>query len=267
VQVPLGLPTPGNLKFKRAMRVLDDAVAEIIRARRADPGAEGLLPLLLNARDEATGAAMSDRELRDEVMTFFAGGFETSATVLSWALHLVSSHPDVLRALQAEVDDVLDGRAPTADDLGRLRYTMMVIEETLRLYPVAWIFARQNTEADEFCGYLIPPRSLLFVSPYVTHRLPSHWPEPERFDPGRFDPAAPRDRARFAYLPFGGGPRKCIGDVFALTEMQIVLALVAQRFTPVQASGVPVVPRAMATLRPRLGPMLRFERRRPRDRS
>lgn len=261
VQVPLALPTPGNLRFRRAMRVLDDAVYGIIRARRSDPDSKGILPLLLAARDEATGAPMSDVELRDEVMTFFAGGFETSATVLSWALHLVASRPDVLQRLQAEVDDVLGGRAPTADDLGRLRYTLMVIEETLRLYPAAWIFARQSVEADDFCGFLIPPRSLLFISPYVTHRMPELWPDPERFDPERFDPGEARARPRFAYLPFGGGPRKCIGDVFALTEMQIILALVVQRFHLVPAPDVPVVPRAMATLRPRRGPVFRFEPR------
>jgi len=261
VQLPLALPTPGNLRFRRAMRVLDDAVYEIIRTRRDAPTPVGLLPLLFAARDEETGAPMSEVELRDEVMTFFAGGFETSATALCWALHLVAGHPEVLERLQAEVDAVLAGRPPTADDLGRLRYTRMVIDETMRLYPTVWIFARQNVEEDEFCGFLIPPRSLLFICPYVTHRTPELWPDPERFDPGRFDPSDARARPRYAYLPFGGGPRKCIGDVFALTEMQIVLALIVQRFRLVPAPDLPVVPRALATLRPRRGPIFRFEPR------
>jgi cytochrome P450 len=258
VQLPLALPTPGNVRYRRAMALLDEVIYGIIRARRDDPAPGGLVSLLLGARDADTGEPMSERELRDEVMTFFAGGFESSAAVLAWALHLLVGHPDILRRVRAEVDAVLEGRAPTADDLGRLRLTLMVVEETLRLYPAAWIFARSNLADDEFCGFLVPARSLLFVSPYVTHRLAPLWPDPERFDPERFDPAVASTRGRFTYLPFGGGPRKCIGDVFALTEMQIVLALIVQRFDLVAAPGVAVVPSAMATLRPRQGPMFRF---------
>ncbi|APR86006.1 cytochrome P450 [Minicystis rosea] len=265
IHLPISVPTPKHLRFRRAMQTLDDAIYGILR----DPESadRGLLSMLRAARDEVTGEGMSDRELRDEVMTIFAGGFETSAVALSWVWHVLGTHPEVEAKLHAEIDEVLGDRRPRMEDLPKLRYTKMVVEETLRLYPSAWIFARMNLAADEIDGYPIPPRSLLFVVPYLTHRHLGFWPDPETFDPERFTPDRSASRPRFAYVPFGGGPRLCVGEAFAMTEMQTVVAMTARRFRFRPVPGREVRERGMFTLRARPDIIMSIEERRPAQRS
>jgi cytochrome P450 len=237
------------------LRTLDDTVQRIIAARRAEPAQErsDLLALLLAARDEETGAPMSDRELRDQVLTLFVAGHETTATALAWTWHLLATHPSVAAKLRAELASVLAGRAPTVEDLPQLVYTRMVIDETLRLYPPAWATSRNPVVDDEIGGFRIPAGSLVLLSPYVTHRHPEFWDRPEAFDPERFAPGRAATRHRFAYFPFGGGPHLCIGETFALTEATLVLATLAQRCRLASVPGHVVEPAPMVTLRPRGG--------------
>lgn len=257
-------PTPRNLRFRRARQALDRIVYRMIEERRqAGHDSGDLLSMLLHARDAETGAAMDDRQLRDEVMTLFLAGHETTAVTLSWTWYLLALHPDIERRLHAELDEVLAGRLPTLEDLPHLPYTRMVIDETLRLYPPAWIFGRQSTVDDELRGYHIPAGAPLVISPYVTHRHPDFWETPGRFEPERFTPERIAQRPRFAYFPFGGGPRICIGNQFALMEAHLLLATLASRYRLRLVRDHPVVPEPTVTLRPKYGMrMLLYERRR-----
>jgi cytochrome P450 len=257
---PHRVPTPRNRRFRAAMRTVDRAVYAIIAERRRDGGdEEDLLALLMGTRDEETGEAMGDKQLRDEVMTLFLAGHETTANALSWALYLISTHPLVERRLREELDEVLgaDRRVPTIRDLPDLTYTKMVVDETLRLYPPAWITNRQSVAEDEILGHRIPAGSFVTLSPYVLHRHPRYWDQPDDFDPERFAPGRGDGRPRFAYFPFGGGPRQCIGQSMALVEAQLVLATVLGRCRLRPISDGPVEAEALATLRPRGGlPMI-----------
>jgi cytochrome P450 len=259
-KLPLWVPTPKNRAFQQAMRTLDTVVYRIIRERRESGNApDDLLSMLMDAYDEESGQDMSDEQLRDEIMTIFTGGFETSAAVLSWTWYLLSQHPNVENRLQAELTSVLGGRTPTLEDLPNLKYTRMILEESMRLYPGAWIFTRTNLDADEIGGYHIPAHSLIMISPYVTHRLPSFWENPEDFDPERFARERVASRPRYTYYPFGGGPRQCIGEIFALTEMQLIIAMVAQKYRLHLVPGHPVEEEPMFTLRPRHGILMTLE--------
>ena len=257
---PHRVPTPRNRRFRAAMRVVDRAVYSIIAGRRRDGGdEEDLLALLMGTRDEETGEVMGDRQLRDEVMTLFLAGHETTANALSWALYLISTHPDVEKRLREELDEVLGAkrRVPTIRDLPDLTYTKMVVDETLRLYPPAWITNRQAIAEDEILGHRIPAGSFVSLSPYVLHRHPNYWDHPDAFDPERFAPGRTNGRPRFAYFPFGGGPRQCIGQSMALVEAQLVLATVLGRCRLRPTSDEPAEAEALATLRPRGGlPMI-----------
>ena len=255
--LPPGLPTPENLRFRRAVRVLDDVVAGMIRGRRSGETRDDLLSMLMQARDPETGRGMDDRQLRDEVLTVFLAGHETTANALTWSFYLLSQHPEEEARLEEEVDRVLGGRVPTLDDIGSLPRTGMVVQEAMRLYPPAWLFGRSPSQDDEIDGYRIEAGSLVFLSPYVTHRHPDLWPDPDRFLPERFAPASLAAIDRFAYFPFGGGPRQCIGVAFANLEMQIVMASVVQRFRLRLAPDAQVDMEPLVTLRPRHGmPML-----------
>jgi cytochrome P450 len=255
---PLRVPTPRNRRFLAARATLDEIVYGIISGRRRSPGEhDDLLALLMEARDEDTGEGMSDKQLRDEVITLFLAGHETTANALTWASYLLSTHVAVARRLQAEVDEELGGRVPTASDLPNLPYTRMVIDETLRLYPPAWITNRRAIEDDTVCGYRIPAEAMLSISPYVTQRDPAFWENPEGFDPDRFSPERAAGRPHYAYFPFGGGPRQCIGKGFALMEATLVLALLAQRSALHLVPGCRVEIEALATLRPRYGMWMR----------
>ncbi len=255
---PLKVPTPRNRRFLAARATLDGIVYRIIAERRRRPSEhDDLLALLMEARDEETGEGMSDRQLRDEVVTLFLAGHETTANALTWASYLLSTHVAVARRLQAEVDETLQGRTPTASDLPKLPYTRIVIDETLRLYPPAWITNRRAIEDDTVCGYRIPADATVSISPYVTHRDPRLWENPEGFDPDRFAPERSAGRPHYAYFPFGGGPRQCIGKGFALMEATLVVALLAQRYELHLVPGRKVETEALATLRPRYGMWMR----------
>ncbi len=254
---PEWMPTPRNLRFRRAMRALDRVAYGIIEQRRKDPSERGdLLSMLMQARDEETGEGMSDTQLRDEVVTFMGAGSETTAVLLAWVWYLLSRHPEVDRKLRAELAAVLAGRTPTMADLPQLQYTRMVIEETLRLYPPAWGMSRSVRAEDEIAGYHIPANSIMVLNAYVTHRDPRFWENPEGFDPERFTPERSANRPRYAYFPFSGGPRQCIGNEFALMEATLVLAMVAQHYRLHLVPGHPVEPYPIFTLRPRYGVLM-----------
>jgi len=248
------LPTPENRRFNEAIKTLDEVVYGMIEERRRTNIDNGdLLSLLLHAQDEETGERMSDKQLRDEAMTIFLAGHETTANALAWTWYLLSKHPDVARRLRNELAAVLGGRTPTLDDLPNLVYTKMVLDEALRLYPPAWAIGRNSLAADKLGDYHLPANSIVVLSPYVTHRLPEFWPNPEGFDPERFRPEQAENRPRFAYFPFAGGPRLCIGNNFALMEMQLILAMIAQRYHLDLVPGHPIELEPMVTLRPRHG--------------
>jgi cytochrome P450 len=244
------IPTPRNLRFRRARAELDRVVLGIIEQRRRHGGGDDLLAMLMEARDAETGEGMSDRQLRDEIMTFVLAGHETTAVTLAWACLLLAQHADVADALRREVSSVLNGRVPALTDLPGLALTRRVIDETLRLYPPVAGISRETYAPDEIAGYSVPAKSGVMMSAYVTHRHPAFWREPERFDPDRFTPENSATRPRFAYFPFGGGPRLCIGNEFALMEGQILLAMIAQRYRVEVASDHTVQHEIRITLRP-----------------
>ena len=249
------LPIPFNRRFERALAILDEEVYRIIRERRrgGHEKSDDLLAMLMEARDEETGESMSDRQLRDEVMTIYLAGHETTAAALSWGWYLLSKNPDAARKVRDEVSYVLKGRWPSLEDLPALVYTRMVIDETLRLYPPAWVVSRKAVEDDEMGGYRITAHSRLMLSPYVTHRRADLWENPEGFDPQRFAPGSGDGWQRYAYYPFGGGPRQCIGNNFALMEATLVLSAVAQRYQLALVPGLEVSAKPKATLRPHPG--------------
>ncbi len=240
--------------FRRAKATLDDVVYRIIRTRQKDkPERSDLLTILMEARDPDTGDRLSVEELRNQALTVFLAGHETTALALSWTWHLLGTHPEVERKLRQEVNSVLQGRPPAREDVEQLHYTRMVIDEVLRLYPTVWVTARDTVAEDMVDGVRIPPGARVIVSPYVTHRDPHLWPAPEAFDPERFRDGVPRDLPPFAYYPFSGGPRKCLGYVLAPLEMTIVLTLLTQRYRLERVPGYPVRPRPILTLRPHPG--------------
>ncbi len=251
-------PTPGRRRFRAAMGRLDQAVHEIITSRRRRDEERGdLLSMLLLARDGESGEQMTDRQLRDEVMTMFFAGHETTGLALTWSWYLLSQHPEAERRLHQELAEVLQGRPPTFDDLPRLTYTRMVIEESMRLYPPSWIISRAPICDDVIGGVRIPSGTTVFLSQYVTHRHPKLWDDPERFDPERFASDRVPDRPRFAYFPFSGGPRQCLGEQFAMMEAQLVLAGIAQACRLRLVPGHPIEAQPLLTLRPRGGlPMI-----------
>lgn len=254
---PPRVPTPRNRRHRAALAALDRAIYAIIAARRrGDTAGDDLLGLLIGVRDQESGQGMSDKQLRDEVITLFVAGHETTAVALAWAWHLLAAHPDTAERLRAEQSGVLGGRAPAAD-LPQLPYARMVLDEAMRLYPPAWVTNRQAIADDEICGYHIPAGAIVLISPYVMHRHPAYWADPERFEPERFEPERSAARPHYAYFPFGGGPRQCIGKGLALVEAQLILGTVAQRFRLRHVPGHTVEPQALVTLRPGGGlPML-----------
>jgi cytochrome P450 len=251
---PLFVPTLRNLQFKRARRTAHRHIDQMIRERR-DEGVDrdDLLGMLMSARDELSGAPMTDPQVRDEAITFLAAGHETTAVALTWTWYLLSLHPEVERRLRAEIHHVLGGRQPRADDLSRLQFTRRVIEESMRLYPPVWMMSRRVVQDDVVGGYRIPAGSLILLSQYVTHRHPHFWPNPEGFDPDRFLPERVAERPRFAYFPFSGGPRTCIGNHFAIMEAMLAVAMTMQRFRIELLPGHPVIPDPIFTLRPKHG--------------
>ncbi len=251
---PLSVPTPRNRRFLAAKRILDESVFHIINERRRtgeDPG--DLLSMLLAARDEETGEAMTDEQLRDEVLILMVAGHETTGAALTWTWHLLNQHPEAREKMQAEIRQTLAGRTPNYDDLPKLVYTRQVFEEALRLYPPAWGVAREAIKDDQIGGYDIAKGTIINVSIWATHRHPEIWERPDEFDPQRFAPEAASARPKFAYYPFGGGGRQCIGNSFAMIEATLILATLAQRYRLTTVLGHPVIPDSTFALRAKHG--------------
>jgi cytochrome P450 len=255
-------PTPKYRRFQAARAVLRAAVDHVIGERRRSPSDRGdLLSMLMSARDEETGEAMTDEQLRVEVTTFLLAGQETTSLALTWTWYLLSQHPGAAQRLEDEIDAVLGGRPPEYADLANLPYARMVVDEAMRLFPPAWGFSRQALNDDELGGYHLPRGWLAFVMPYVLHRLPAFWDDPDAFDPERFTPERSATRSKYVYIPFGAGPRQCIGSHFALIEAQLVLATLAQSYRLQLAPGHRIEPWPLITLRPRFGMPMTIERR------
>jgi len=249
--LPSWLPLPSHRRFARNLKIINQFVYDQIAEGRHHLERQNFLSVLLKARDPETGQGMSDQQLRDEFITLFFAGFETTARTLTWSWYLLHKHPEIMQKVRAEADRVLgDKRLASGDDLECLTYTRMVVDETLRLYPPTAILPRQNLEADEIGGYAIPPMSFISVSPYIVHRYPEYWPDPERFDPDRFTPENVAARPKWAYIPFAAGPRVCIGNSFSLMEMVYTLAMAAQRFNLKQVPDEEIPARFVGTTRP-----------------
>ncbi len=259
--LPDSVPTPSNLRFRRAQRRLEEFIYAIIDERRRSGRDTGdLLSMLLHARDEE-GNSMSDEQLRDEVMTIVMAGHETTALALSWTWMLLSKHPEVEAKLAAELEEVLDGRPPTVEDLPRLKYTDAVLKESMRLYPPAWAIGREALEDCEIEGYHVSAKTQLFISQYVVHRIPHHFENPDAFDPKRWSDGLEKRLPKYAYFPFGGGPRLCIGQPFARMEAALLLATIAQNFRLELIPGQHITPQPSITLRPKGGVKMRLEKR------
>jgi cytochrome P450 len=263
ILTPSWLPTLRNIRAALATRRLNKIIYRIIGQRRtAGHDAGDLLSMLLHAQDE-DGSRMTDRQLRDEVITLFLAGHETTALTLSWTWWLLAQHPQVEAKLHAELDAVLGGRTPTLEDLPKLPYADHVIMESMRLYPPAWGMARLAIEDAEIGGYTIRKGSGVSLSQWVVHRDPRWYESPEEFRPERWEGDLLKRLPRFAYFPFGGGPHQCIGNSFALMEAALILATIAQKFRLVLVPGQVVVPLASITLRPRHGIRVTMEAREP----
>ena len=258
VRIPPYIPTPANVRFKRAMKTLDGIVYRLIADRRAQGAAnegygDDLLGMLMEAVEDDTQSGMSDQQLRDEIITMVLAGHETTANLLSWTFSLLARHPDVEARVRDEALRVLGDRDPTLEDVRSLEYTKLVLDEALRLYPPAWIFERQNVEPDVLGGYRVAAGSIVGVCPYVIHRHPEYWDDPESFEPERFRPERTEKRPRYTYLPFGGGPRTCIGNSFAMMEAQIILAMIVRQEHLALEAGHAVEVDPLITLRPKHG--------------
>ncbi len=265
--IPQWLPTPTNLRFERAIRQIEKVLYRIIAEKRASGHDAGdLLSMLLAAQDE-DGSRMTDQQLRDEAITLFLAGHETTANALSWTWWLLAQNPGVETKLHAELRAVLGGRAPSIDDLPKLVYTNHVITESLRLYPPAWGTARTAIEDLEIAGYAVPKGSGVSFVQWTVHRDPRWYEAPEEFRPERWEGDLLKRIPRFAYFPFGGGPRQCIGNSFALMEAALILATVAQQYRFRLVEGHPVTPLASITLRPRHGIRVTLESRSAKSRA
>lgn len=254
--LPLWVPTPDNVKFRRATSRLDEAVYEIIARERKNQHDKNtaapttLLSMLLAARDADTGEALGDVDLRNEVITIVLAGHETTALLLTWAFVVLADHPDVVGAMRDEVDRVLGGRDPAAEDLPKLVYLRQVVDELMRMRPPLWSLARDVVNDDELCGYRIAAGGIVQPLVFLTHRHPDFWPEPDRFDPSRFEPSRAKGRHNWCYLPFSLGPRMCIGNYFAIAEAQVILAMLLQAGEFDMSAARGVQPDAHITLRP-----------------
>ena len=263
------LPLPAVRRFEKARDTLDRIIYGMIAERRASGRDHGdLLSMLLLAQDEEAAATlseaerrMSDAQIRDEALTLFLAGHETTANALTWTWYLLSQNPEAEARMHAEVDQVLSGRTPGFDDFPELRYTEMIFAESMRLYPPAWGVGRMNPEPFEIAGYQIPPKSICIMSPFVMHRNPKFYPDPERFDPSRWTAEMRQSRPKFAYFPFGGGARTCIGERFAWLEGVLALAAIAQQWKLRLKPGHPVEMHPLITLRTKHGMQMRIESR------
>ncbi|HEX4962090.1 MAG TPA: cytochrome P450 [Thermoanaerobaculia bacterium] len=252
--LPEWFPLPHQRAAREAVSTLEKMVYRIIKERReSGEDMDDLLGMLLAARDEQTGEGMTDLEIRDEVMVTLFGGYEATADALTWTWHLLDEHPAVDETMREEIATVLGDRKPTFEEVARLTYTSQVAQESMRLYPPFWFYNRTARSEDEIGGYKIPAGAQILICPFATHRHPDFWKVPEAFHPERFEPAQVAGRPRHAYVPFGTGQRMCVGRHLAMMEMQLILALVAQRFRPRLSPGYYVVPKVGTSLRAKGG--------------
>ncbi len=251
-----------DLKFAFRFRSLTKLVADLINRRR-QTGEEhfDFLSMLMGTRDRETGAPMSDKELIDEVLTLIVAGHETTAAALTWTWYLISQHPDAAERLRAEADRTADGETLSLEDAESLQFTHQVVQEALRLYPPGWLITRRTIEADELGGFPIAPRTDVFISPYMLHRHPAYWSEPEEFRPERFAGSDAEERHRFSYIPFAVGPRHCIGENIAMFEMLVHVHAMSRRFRLTRADREPIELEAQINLRPRSNLMMMVEAR------
>ena len=255
------LPTPGHYQYFNAVSQIDAVVFRIIAERRASGSDEGdLLSMLLQAQDE-DGSQMTDAQLRDEVMTLFLAGHETTALALSWSWYLLATHPEAEQKFHAELEEVLDGREPDVADLPQLRYAEAIAKEAMRLYPPAYAVGREAIEDTELGGYVVPRKTQLFAFQWVTHRDPRYFERPNEFVPERWASESIQNLPKYAYFPFGGGPRQCIGNYFAMMEIVLLLATIGQRFEFSMLEGRPVEVLPVLSLRPKNGIKVRLHRR------
>ena len=258
---PLSVPTPSHRRLWKAIGEMDDIVYGIIRQRQDKGATDDLLSLLMGTVDEETGEGMDIQQLHDEILNVLVGGYETTTNTVSWVWYLLARYPEIEKRVHEELDTVLAGRIPTVDDLPQLVYTRMVVDEALRFYPPAWQIMRRSRGDDVIDGYHIPANTTFFWTQYTVHRHPDFWESPEVFDPERFLPEMVAQRSRYAYIPFSYGPRICLGNNFALTEIQLVLATIAQRYRLKLLPGPPVKTVALITLRPSDNICMRLEPR------
>jgi cytochrome P450 len=257
------LPLPSNARMQKAHERLDETIYRIINERRKNNADRGdLLSMLLLAQDEeGDGSSMTDKQVRDESLTLFIAGHETTANAMTWTWYLLSQNPEVEAKLHDELDTVLNGRLPTFEDVAKLPYCEMILAESMRLYPPAWTLGRQVLNDYPLGKYVAPKGSIILMSQYVMHHTERYFPEPYRFDPERWRPEAREGRPKFSYFPFGGGPRVCIGESFAWMEGVLLLATIAQRWRLRLAEGQVVEPQPMVTLRPKYGMRMKLQRR------
>ncbi len=258
---PLCVPTPRNLECRAALKALDHFVYGIIADRRANLGKhDDLLEILVTSNPQRMREGMPETLLRDQVLSFVVAGHETTANAMAWIWYLLSKHVDVARRVRSEVEQVLEGHTPRFEDLGQLPYARMVFDETLRLYPPVWTMSRDAIDDDYVGDIRIPAGITVMLCPYVVHRRPEFWPNPEGFDPERFAASSHAEIQRYAYLPFGGGPRGCLGSRFATIESIVILTMVTQNYRLELVPGQTVEPEPMITLRPRDGFYMRLYR-------
>ncbi|MEZ0486177.1 cytochrome P450 [Fibrella aquatica] len=255
IKIPRTWPTPNNIRYDRALKQVNALIYEFIHTRKqTGDRQDDLLDMLLYATDEDTGEGMSEQQLRDECVTLFTAGHETTAVSMAWLTYLLAQHPDVVDKLRAEADTVLGsnvpGELPPVAAFRSMPYALQVVQEALRLYPPAWAMSRMALNDDQIGPYRIPKGDTIIVSPYLLHHDPTNWPDPERFDPDRFAEGRDKDRPAYAYLPFGGGPRLCIGNQFALMEMQILLTFFVRTFDFELINAAAIKPKPLISLRP-----------------
>lgn len=263
--MPEWVPTPTNFKIKRIRKGLHDTISKMIESRRDANGEfetrDDLMSMLLSATYE-DGSKMTENQIMDELVTLFVAGHETTTNALTWAFYLLAAHPEIQDNLNKEVDLAMTGQQPEFEDLEALKYTEMVIKEAMRMYPPAWTLnSRQPNEDVELGGYVIPKDTVIFVAPYANHYNPRYFPNPECFDPERFHPDNEKQLPRFAFMPFGGGPRVCIGNSFAMMEAKIVLATLARRYRFELVKGQRIQPQPQITLSNQGGMRLKFRKR------
>ena len=252
--LPGWVPFPGRRQFQRAARRLDEIIyALIARERDTLPQSDSLVAMLIDMQDADTGERMTDAQLRDEVLTFFLAGYETTSLALAWILDFLTHHPHVMDTLRAEVDRTLAGRTPSFADLAALPYTRAVIQESMRLRSPAWWFPRTAIADDAIDGFAIPAGTNVAILAHAIHHHPGIWDDPARFEPARFLGGAPASEHRLAWLPFGAGQRQCIGRDFSIMEAQVILALIAQRFSLHAVSPNMAAPQIGTTLKPKGG--------------